>query len=90
MALEPGGMLAWLFVGAIAGWLAGQVMSGGGYGILGDVIVGLIGAFIGGSLFSAMMPNPATGLLGSILVAFIGSLVFVGFLRILSPRRTGH
>ena len=48
MNLDPGGIVAWLVVGAIAGWLAGQFMKGGGYGLVGDIIVGIIGAFIGG------------------------------------------
>lgn len=45
MILIPGGLLVLLIVGAVAGWLAGQVMSGGGYGIVGDIVVGVIGAF---------------------------------------------
>ena len=48
MALEPGGILMWLIVGLVAGWLAGQVMKGGGYGLVGDIVVGIIGAFVGG------------------------------------------
>ncbi len=51
--LEPGGIIAWLLVGLIAGFLAGKVMKGSGYGILGDLIVGLIGAFLGGLLFGS-------------------------------------
>src|SRR6185436_4310542 len=52
MSLEPGGILAWLLVGLVAGFLAGQVMKGGGYGIIGDIVMGIIGAFVGGFLFS--------------------------------------
>jgi uncharacterized membrane protein YeaQ/YmgE (transglycosylase-associated protein family) len=52
MSLHPGGVIAWLIVGLIAGWLAGKVMRGHGYGIIGDIVVGLIGAFIEGFLFS--------------------------------------
>src|SRR3977135_233810 len=48
MDLSPGGIIAWIIVGLIAGWLTGLVMKGGGYGIVGDLIVGLIGALIGG------------------------------------------
>jgi len=87
MVLEPGGLLVWLIVGAIAGWLAGQVMSGGGFGLIGDVIVGLIGAFIGGILFSQFLPGVVTGFVGSILVAFAGAVVLLAVLRLLSPRR---
>ena len=57
MALEPGGIIAWLLVGLIAGALAGLVMRGGGYGIVGDMIVGLIGAFVGGLLFGLVFPG---------------------------------
>jgi uncharacterized membrane protein YeaQ/YmgE (transglycosylase-associated protein family) len=87
MALEPGGLLAWILVGAIAGWLAGQVMSGGGYGVLTDIVVGLIGAFIGGLLFSFLLPGSAAGLLGSIVVAFIGAIVLIALIRAIAPSR---
>ena len=76
----------WLIVGAIAGWLAGQVMAGGGYGIIGDIVVGLIGAFIGGWLFTILAPNSSVGFLGSIVVAFIGAVVLLVALRALTPR----
>ena len=78
MNLDPGGVIAWLVVGAIAGWLAGQFMRGGGYGLVGDIIVGIIGAFIGGS----------AGFVGSIVVAFVGAVILIALLRALSPGRT--
>jgi uncharacterized membrane protein YeaQ/YmgE (transglycosylase-associated protein family) len=87
MTLEPGSLLAWLLVGAIAGWLAGQITSGGGFGILGDVVVGLIGAFVGGWLFSAFAVGTPTGFLGSIVVAVIGAVIFVGLLRLIGGGR---
>ena len=77
MAMAPGGILAWLVVGLVAGWLAGQFMKGSGYGIIGDIIMGVIGAFIGGLLFSFLLPGSSVGLLGSIIVAFIGAIVVV-------------
>ena len=49
------GLLSWLVVGLIAGWLAGQVMRGGGYGLLGDIVVGIVGALLGGFLASALL-----------------------------------
>ena len=70
-ALEPGGIIAWLVVGLIAGFLASVVMRGGGYGIIGDIIVGIIGAFIGGLLANFLFPSATFGLVGSIVVAFI-------------------
>ena len=86
MALEPGGIIAWLVVGLIAGWLAGLVMRGGGYGILGDIVMGVIGALVGGFLFGLLMPGSSAGLLGSIVVAFIGAVVFIAIVRALPGR----
>ena len=86
MSLEPGGLLAWLLVGLVAGFLAGQVMKGGGYGLIGDIIMGIIGAFVGGFLFSFLMPGSSAGLIGSIVVAFIGAVVFIALVRALPGR----
>jgi uncharacterized membrane protein YeaQ/YmgE (transglycosylase-associated protein family) len=87
MALEPGGLIAWLVVGLVAGWLAGQFMKGGGYGLIGDIIVGIIGAFIGGFIFSLLLPGSSAGLIGSIVVAFIGAVILIAILRMFSGRR---
>lgn len=87
MNLDPGGLIAWLIVGAIAGWLAGQVMGGGGFGLLGDIVVGIVGAFIGGLLFSALLPGSAVGLLGTIVVAFIGAVILIAVVRMLTGGR---
>ena len=76
-----GTALIWfLLIGLIAGWLAGQVMRGGGYGIVGDMIVGVIGAFLGGWLFS-LLGISAGGLIGSIITAFVGAVVLIAILR---------
>jgi len=80
-ALEPGGIIAWLVVGLIAGFLASLVMRGGGYGIIGDIIVGIIGAFIGGLLANLLFPSATFGLVGSIVVAFIGAVILIAILR---------
>ena len=61
-------LIWWLIVGLIAGFLASVVMRGGGYGIVGDIVVGLIGAFIGGWLFSLLGVSSGGSLLGSIIV----------------------
>ncbi len=87
-ALNPGGIIAWLVVGLIAGFLASMVMRGGGYGILGDLIVGLVGAFIGGLLAGLLFPSAAFGFWGSILVAFIGACILIAILRAVSGSRT--
>ena len=86
MSLEPGGLLAWLIVGLVAGFLAGQVMKGGGYGVIGDIVMGIIGAFVGGFLFSYLMPGSSVGLIGSIVVAFIGAVAFIALVRALPGR----
>ena len=75
--------LVWfLLIGLIAGWLAGQVMKGGGFGIVGDMIVGVIGALLGGWLFS-LLGISAGGLIGSIITAFIGAVVLLFILRLI-------
>jgi Transglycosylase associated protein. len=86
MALEPGGILAWLVVGLIAGWLAGVVMKGGGFGLIGDIVVGLIGAFVGGFVFSLITGGGTAGFWGSIVVAFIGAVILIVIVRALPGR----
>jgi len=86
MVLEPGGVIAWLIVGLVAGWLAGQFMKGGGYGIVGDILMGIVGAFIGGFLAGMLGFQGQAGLLGSILIAFIGAVVLIGLVRALPGR----
>jgi uncharacterized membrane protein YeaQ/YmgE (transglycosylase-associated protein family) len=88
MNLEPGGLLAWLLVGLIAGWLAGQVMRGSGYGLVGDIVVGIVGAFLGGFLASLLGITGTAGLVGSIVVAFIGAIVLIAILRAVSGARS--
>src|SRR5436305_13219132 len=73
----------WLVVGLIAGFLASLVMRGGGYGIVGDIIVGIVGAFIGGFLAS-LVGLGASGFIGTIIVAFIGACVLIAILRAVS------
>ncbi len=78
------GILSWIVVGLIAGWLAGQVMRGGGYGLVGDIIVGIVGAIIGGFLAGALLgiPDAVNGFnVGSIVVAFIGAVILIAILR---------
>ena len=75
--------LIWfLLVGLIAGWLAGRVMRGGGYGVIGDMIVGIIGALIGGWLFG-LLGIGAGGLIGSLITALVGAIVLIFLLRAL-------
>jgi uncharacterized membrane protein YeaQ/YmgE (transglycosylase-associated protein family) len=82
-------ILSWLVVGLIAGFLASRVMRGGGYGLIGDIIVGIVGALIGGWLATTLlkMPNPVNGInIGTILVAFIGAVILLGILRLFRRR----
>ena len=71
-----------LFVGLIAGFLAGKVMKGGGFGIIGDIVVGLVGAFIGGLLFGSFV-DAQYRLVGSIFVAFIGACILIFLIRLI-------
>jgi uncharacterized membrane protein YeaQ/YmgE (transglycosylase-associated protein family) len=83
-------ILGWLLLGLIAGFLASMVMRGGGFGLIGDIIVGIVGAFIGGFLFSVLTgnPNPVDDFdLGSIFVAFIGACILIALLRAVTGSR---
>lgn len=83
------GLLAWIVVGLIAGWLAGLMMKGGGYGVIGDIILGIIGAIVGGFLASALfgIPDPVSGFnLTTLVIAFIGAVVVVAIVRALPGR----
>ena len=83
------GILSWILVGLVAGWLAGQVMKGGGYGVIGDIIVGIIGAVVGGFLATALfgVPDATTGFnLTTIVVAFIGAIIVIALVRALRGR----
>jgi uncharacterized membrane protein YeaQ/YmgE (transglycosylase-associated protein family) len=84
------GVLSWIVVGLIAGWLASKVMRGGGSGLIGDIIVGIVGALIGGFLAATFlnMPNAVNGInITSILVAFVGAVILLAILRLVSGRR---
>ncbi len=72
-----------VLVGLVAGWLAGVLMKGGGFGVLGDIVVGIIGAVIGGFLFSSLGVSAGGGLLGAIIVATIGAVVLIFVLRLI-------
>ena len=77
-------LLWFLIVGLVAGWLAGTLVRGSGYGAVGDLIVGVIGAFVGGLVFSAG-GVAGGGLTGSILVATIGAIVLIFAVRMVKP-----
>jgi uncharacterized membrane protein YeaQ/YmgE (transglycosylase-associated protein family) len=81
MSLES--LIWFLLIGLIAGWLAGKVMRGGGFGIVGDMIVGVIGALLGGWIFSKLGISAGGGLIGAIIVAFVGAVVLLLLLRLI-------
>jgi uncharacterized membrane protein YeaQ/YmgE (transglycosylase-associated protein family) len=72
-----------ILVGFVAGWLAGVVMKNGGFGVIGDIVVGILGALLGGFLFSSFGISAGGGLLGAIIVATIGAIVLIFILRLI-------
>lgn len=74
------GLIWWIVVGLIAGFLAGKVMKGGGFGILMDIIIGIVGSILGGFLFG-LIGISAGGLIGSIVVAFVGAVILLWIIR---------
>jgi uncharacterized membrane protein YeaQ/YmgE (transglycosylase-associated protein family) len=77
------GIIAWLIVGAIAGWLAGMVVKGGGFGLIGDIVVGIIGAVIAGYLLPYFHINIGTGMVEAIIDAFIGAVILLIVVRLI-------
>jgi uncharacterized membrane protein YeaQ/YmgE (transglycosylase-associated protein family) len=69
-------------IGAVAGWLAGVIMSGSGFGLLGDIVIGIIGAVVGGFLFG-LLGLTAVGLIGQIISATVGAVVLIYIIRLL-------
>jgi uncharacterized membrane protein YeaQ/YmgE (transglycosylase-associated protein family) len=87
MHIDPTALVIWLLIGAIAGWLAGQIMGGGGFGLVGDIIVGIIGAFIAGELFPRLGFALGGGVVGAIIAAAIGACLLLFVVRLV--RRGG-
>ncbi len=84
------GLISWIIVGLIAGWLAGMVMKGSGFGIIGDIVLGIIGALLGGFIASSVLniANPITGINPTtILTAVVGAIIVVAIIRLLPRRR---
>ncbi|AXI03116.1 GlsB/YeaQ/YmgE family stress response membrane protein [Aquirhabdus parva] len=75
--------LWFLLIGLVAGWLAGLLVKGGGFGIIGDMIVGVLGAFIGGFIFTKLGVSAGGGTIGSIIVATIGAIILIFILRLI-------
>ncbi|THD68247.1 MAG: GlsB/YeaQ/YmgE family stress response membrane protein [Bradyrhizobium sp.] len=86
MQMSGQGLLVILFVGLVAGWLAGKIVRGTGFGIIGDIIVGILGAFIAGWLFPTLHIHLASGIVEEILFSAIGAIVLLLIVRLI---RTG-
>jgi uncharacterized membrane protein YeaQ/YmgE (transglycosylase-associated protein family) len=84
------GLLWFVVIGAIAGWLAGQFMRGNGFGLVGDIIVGIVGAFIGAYLSRAAGVELGGGLIGSLMVAFLSAVALLFAVRLFTGRRAGR
>jgi uncharacterized membrane protein YeaQ/YmgE (transglycosylase-associated protein family) len=77
------GIIAWLIIGIVAGWLAGKIVEGAGFGLVVDIIVGIVGAFIGGWLAGVLGIHIGGGLISSIIVAVIGAVILLVVLRLI-------
>ena len=75
-------LIWWIIIGLIAGWLAGKVMKGGGFGVGMDIVIGMVGAVIGGWIFNLLGIYPGLGMIGSILVAFVGAVILLWLVRL--------
>lgn len=75
--LSPGGIILWLIVGALAGSLAGHVVRGRGFGLLGDIVLGILGAIFGGLILNALHVSHRYGFIGTLVVAFLGACVLI-------------
>jgi uncharacterized membrane protein YeaQ/YmgE (transglycosylase-associated protein family) len=81
--MDAHGIIVWLIIGAIAGWLAGTLLKGGGFGLIGDIIVGIIGAFLGGWLAGVLGLHLAGGLISSIITATVGAIILILIVRVI-------
>ena len=84
------GILSWIIVGLIAGWIAGLMMKSRGFGVLGNIVIGILGGLIGGWAASALfkVSDPITGInLETILVSILGSILLIAVIRLISGRR---
>jgi uncharacterized membrane protein YeaQ/YmgE (transglycosylase-associated protein family) len=75
------GIIVWLIIGAIAGWLAGRLVKGGGFGLIGDIVVGIVGALIGGWLAGVLGISIGSGFIASVITAIIGAVILLVILR---------
>jgi uncharacterized membrane protein YeaQ/YmgE (transglycosylase-associated protein family) len=81
------GILWWILIGLVAGWLTGKVMKGSGFGVIGDIVIGILGALAGGFLFSKLGFAGSGGLFYSIFVAFLGAVILTWLFRLVTGNR---
>ena len=81
--MDINSLLVMLAIGAISGFLAGTVMKGGGFGLIGDIIVGIIGAMVGGYIFGFFGISVGIGLIGSIITATVGAIILLFVIRLI-------
>ncbi len=75
-------LLAWLVIGIVAGWLAGVLVKGGGFGLIGDLVVGVVGAFVGGWVSRYVPIHLGTGWIGTIVWATLGAVLLLLIIRL--------
>ena len=81
--MDARGIIIWLVIGAIAGWLAGTLLKGGGFGLIGDIIVGIVGALIAGWLLPQLGIVIGGGVIAAIIDAFIGAVILLIIIRLI-------
>ena len=84
------GIIAWIIIGVIAGWVTGKLMKGSGYGFFMDMIVGLVGAVIGGFIANHLVGPGQHGMIVSIIIAVVGAVILTWFVRLLSGNRSAN
>ena len=87
MLSDPQSLIILLIVGAIAGWLAGTIVKGYGFGLIGNIVVGVVGAFVGGWIFATFLGTGGGGFFISLFTAFIGAVVLLWLIRLIVPAR---
>jgi uncharacterized membrane protein YeaQ/YmgE (transglycosylase-associated protein family) len=83
MSIDAQTLVIWLVIGAIAGWLAGQIMAGGGFGLVGNIVVGIIGAFVAGWLFPNFWPSMGSPMVNAIVHALVGAIIVLFVVRLI-------
>jgi uncharacterized membrane protein YeaQ/YmgE (transglycosylase-associated protein family) len=79
--MDTHGIIFWLIIGGVAGWLAGTFVKGGGFGLIGDIVVGIVGAFIGGWLAGVLGIGVGGGIIASLITATAGAVILIVILR---------